>query len=68
MSWDQGIQLREELPRLFVEKIEDKFEEFYGYKAEIQYITWFGLGEEFFCDFGIDNPDIKCRSGVQWYE
>lgn len=46
MSWDQGIQVREELPPKFVEWADGLG------KGEIEYITWFGLGDEVFLDYG----------------
>lgn len=47
MSWDQGVQLREDLPEGFVKWADSKMD-----GAELQYITWFGLGEEVYLDYG----------------
>lgn len=52
MSWDQGIQLREELPAKFVAWADAKK------GAPLQYITWFGRGDEVFLDYG-DAGSIK---------
>lgn len=46
MSWDQGVQVREDLPAKFVEWADKQKD------APLQYITWFGLGEEVFLDYG----------------
>ena len=51
MSWDQGITVREELPEKFVVWAEDKFFREFGYKKELQYITWFGLDPPIYLDF-----------------
>lgn len=64
MSWDQGIQLREDVEPRIIEAIEKRFEERYGYKAELQYITWFGLGYDLIFDFGMDNPALKLTRSV----
>lgn len=47
MSWDQGVQVREDLPSKFVEWADGKMD-----GAPLQYITWFGLGREVFLDYG----------------
>ena len=47
MSWDQGVQAREDLPAKFVEWADAKMD-----GAPLQYITWFGLGGEVFLDYG----------------
>jgi hypothetical protein len=52
MSWDQGIALREELPTSFIDLMERKRLEFFGEPGKVEYIVWFGLGEEFDVDFG----------------
>ena len=48
MSWDQVIQLREDLPASFVAWADKQKD-----GAKLEYITWFGLGrEEVFLDYG----------------
>lgn len=47
MSWDQGVQAREDLPPKFRDWADKQMD-----GASIQYITWFGLGEEVFLDYG----------------
>ena len=47
MSWDQGVQTREDLPAKFVAWADTKKD-----GAPLQYITWFGLGREVFLDYG----------------
>lgn len=47
MSWDQGVQVRDDLPA----KFRDWADKQKG-GAPIQYITWFGLGREIFLDYG----------------
>lgn len=54
MSWDQGIQLREDLPPKFVEWADKQK------CAPLEYITWFGLGEEVFLDYG-EAGSLKLR-------
>lgn len=59
MSWDQGIQLREDMDPKLIEAIEKQFEERMGYHKDVEYVTWFGLGEELIFDFGLDQPVLK---------
>jgi hypothetical protein len=47
MSWDQGVQVREELPAKFVAWADRQKD-----GARLEYITWFGLGDEVFLDYG----------------
>lgn len=47
MSWDQGVQERADLPEKFVAWADKQKD-----GAPLQYITWFGLGEEVFLDYG----------------
>lgn len=47
MSWTQGIQLREDLPAKFLEWADKQ-----KGGAPLEYITWFGLGEDLFLDYG----------------
>lgn len=47
MSWDQGIQPREKLPAKFLTWADKQMD-----GAPLEYITWFGLGEEVFLDYG----------------
>lgn len=51
MSWDQGIQLREDLPEKFVQFLEDKYFEMFSERGRLNYITWFGMDSECFADF-----------------
>lgn len=53
MSWDQGIQERDALPEKFVTWA-DSMAEKRGIPGKLEYITWFGLGEEVFLDFGCE--------------
>lgn len=46
MSWTQGIQLREELPAKFLEWADKQK------GAPLEYITWFGIGEDLILDYG----------------
>lgn len=55
MSWDQGIQLREELPAAIVEYLEKNYAATFGEAAQLQYITWFGIDEYFYADFGTEH-------------
>lgn len=59
MSWDQGIQLRKDLPERWVNYLEAKYKETFDKEGHLEYITWFGLDKEFFADFGNDNPALK---------
>lgn len=54
MTWLQGIQLREDLPPQFVEWADKQK------GAPLEYITWFGLGEEVFLDYG-EAGSLKLR-------
>lgn len=47
MSWDQGVQVREDLPPKFILWADQQ-----KGGAPLQYITWFGLGHEIFLDYG----------------
>lgn len=55
MSWDQGVQVREDLPAKFVEWADKQKE-----GSRLEYITWFGLGEEVFLDYG-EGGSLKLR-------
>lgn len=48
MSWDQGVQVREDLPAKFVEWADTKRD-----GAKLEYITWFGRGDELILDYGV---------------
>lgn len=45
--WAQGIQPREELPARFVAWADQQKD-----GARLEYITWFGGGDEVFLDYG----------------
>lgn len=62
MSWDQGITERKDLPEKFVLFLEEKYLNIVGKQGHLEYITWFGLGEEFYADFGVDNPSLTLRA------
>jgi hypothetical protein len=53
MSWDQGVQPREDLPPRFVEWADGKMP-----GGRLEYITWFGRGDEVFLDYG-DSGSLK---------
>lgn len=55
MSWDQGIQLREDLPTALIEHLELTYASTFGEVASLQYITWFGVDDYFYADFGTAN-------------
>lgn len=55
MSWDQGVQVREDLPAKFVEWADKQKK-----GSRLEYITWFGLGEEVFLDYG-EGGSLKLR-------
>lgn len=46
MGWDQGINVREDLPARFVEWADAKK------GARLEYITWFGNDPPVYLDFG----------------
>jgi hypothetical protein len=53
MSWDQGIQTREDLPEAFIRIMEALFERKFNKPGYLQYITWFGVHPEvLYVDFG----------------
>lgn len=59
MSWDQGIQLRKDLPVNFIRMAEIKYYDMFGEHANLQYITWFGLGDVIYADFGDGNNSLE---------
>jgi hypothetical protein len=60
MSWDQGVQPRETLPKVFIDWVEKKAKE-HNIMGELQYITWFGSDPNLcFCDFG-DEGALQVR-------
>lgn len=54
MSWDQGVQVREDLPKKFVVWADEKG------GAPLEYITWFGSEPEVvYLDYGKARSPIK---------
>lgn len=55
MSWDQGIQLREDLPKKFIEYMENIYKRRFGETAQVQYVTWFNSDPDIvYIDFGTE--------------
>jgi hypothetical protein len=60
MSWDQGVQVRDDLPPNFVAWADKQKD-----GAPLEYITWFGLGREVFLDYGeAGSLKLTLRDGI----
>ena len=58
MSWDQGVEPRENLPRRFLEWADAKG------GAPLRYITWFGFEPPIYLDFG-EAGSLETNMGIR---
>ncbi len=63
MSWDQGIQPRDEMDAKAVEVLERTYRKLTGEESAVEYITWFGVDpDELIAHFASDRAlRIKTR-------
>lgn len=43
MSWDQGVQSRDDLPQSLIDRFEEAYRKHTGEESALEYLTWFGV-------------------------